>query len=79
MMYEQMKNVDIRSIDPAELVDIQDIQIDPSMPREERLQNFIHQVKNPYCFRVGKIAVKVGFAQDGTTLEDRLENLIAKL
>lgn len=79
MTHEQMKNADIRTIDTTELVDINGIQIDPDLSREDRLHDFIQQVKNPYCFRVGKVAVKLGFAQDGTSLEDRLESLVSKL
>lgn len=76
---EQMKNVDISTVDPAELVDIREIQIDEQKTREERLRDFVMQVKNPYCFRVGKGAVKLTFPEVGATLEDRLQNLMTKL
>lgn len=74
-----MKNVDIRAVDPAELVDIREIQINPRQSREERIRDFVRQVKNPYCFRVGGVAVKVSFTEGGATLEDRLESLMMKL
>lgn len=76
---EQMKNVDISTVDLAELVDIREIQIDQQKTREERLRDFVLQVKNPYCFRVGKVAVKLTFSECGATLEDRLQNLMTKL
>jgi len=76
---EQMKNVDISTVDPAKLVDIREIQIDEQKTREERLRDFVMQVKNPYCFRVGKVAVKLTFPEAGATLEDRLQNLMTKL
>lgn len=76
---EQMKNVDISTVDPAELVDIHEIQIDQQKTHEERLRDFVLQVKNPYCFRVGKVAVKLTFPECGATLEDRLQNLMTKL
>lgn len=79
MALKHMKNVDIRTVDPAGLVDIRDIQVDPDLPREERMRDFIRQVKNPYCFRVGDTAVKVSYAEGGATLEDRLESLMMKL
>lgn len=79
MTLEQMKNVDIRAVDPDGLVDIRDIQINPGQSREERIRDFVRQIGNPYCFRVGKVAVKVSFAEDGATLEDRLESLMMKL
>ena len=76
---EQMKNVDISTVDPAELVDIREIQIDQQKTREERLRDFVLQVKNPYCFRVGKVAVKLTFPECRATLEDRRQNLMTKL
>lgn len=79
MTLEQMKNVDIRNLDPDGLVDIREIEVNPSQSREERMRDFVRQVGNPYCFRVGKVAVKVSFAEGGATLEDRLESLMMKL
>lgn len=79
MALECMKNVDIRTVDPAGLVDILKIKTDPNQSREERVREFVQQVKNPYCFRVGKVAVKLTFPECGTTLEDRLQNLMMKL
>jgi len=76
---EKMKNVDISTVDLAELVDIREIQIDQKKTREERLRDFVLQVKNPYCFRVGKVAVKLTFPECGASLEDRLQNLMTKL
>ena len=76
---EQMKNVNICTVDLAELVDIREIQIDQQKTREERLRDFVLQVKNPYCFRVGKVVVKLTFPECGATLEDRLQNLMTKL
>lgn len=79
MTLDQMKNVDIRAVDPDSLIDIRDIQVNPGRPREERIRDFVRQAGNPYCFRVGKVAVKVSFAEGGATLEDRLESLMMKL
>ena len=40
-----------KSID--ELVDIRDVKLDSSLGQAERIQSFLQQIKNPYCFRVG--------------------------
>jgi len=79
MTLEQMKNVDIRTVDLASLTDIRDIQVNPGQSKEERMRDFVRQIGNPYCFRVGNVAVKVSFAEGGATLEDRLESLMMKL
>lgn len=76
---EQMKNIDIRSIDPASLVDIRDVSVNTGLPREERMLNYLKQIKNPYCFKCGKTIVKIGFADTEATLEDRLEKYFLSL
>jgi hypothetical protein len=45
----------------------------------ERIKDFIRQIKNPYCYRVGKTIVKVSYAEDGDSFEDRLESLLMKM
>ena len=70
--FEALKKVDVRTVDPEELVDIREIKIDRELPREQRMAEFVRQVKNPYCFKVGKVAVSVGFSNDGVTFEQRM-------
>jgi hypothetical protein len=69
---EQMKNIDVRTVDPDTLVDIRGVCIDPKLPKAERVKQYISQVKNPYCYRYGKFIVKNSFARDGETLESIL-------
>lgn len=76
---EQMQSVDIRTVDKDSLRDIGDVQIDKSLPREQRLLEFIKQIGNPYCYRCGKAVVKVSFADTDMTLEDRLEHYLKTL
>ena len=79
MSIEEMKSVDIRTVDPETLVDIASVRLDNEQPRNERIRSFLEQIKNPYCYRVGKIVVKVSFADTDVTLEDRLEHYIRGL
>ena len=77
-MYEQMKDIDIRSVDPATVLDIRDIRVDPSLPPAERIREAARQMNgNPLLYRCGGILVKTSFA--GTrplqaVLEDCLEH-----
>ena len=57
---ETLKQVDVREVDLDSLVDIREIKLDQNLPRTQRIVEFIQQVKNPYCFRVGNVAVSVG-------------------
>lgn len=77
--FEQMKNVDIQTVNRDSLVDINDVKIDKNLPREQRLVEFIRQIHNPYCYRCGKVVVKVSFAETDITLEDRLEHYLKTL
>ena len=79
MSIEDMKNVDVRTVDPATLVDIIEIKIDESMSKEERIKEYLRQVKNPYCFRVGDMVVKCSYSNDGVTIKDRFEQLVRTL
>lgn len=76
---EQLKNVDIRTVDPNTLVDLRDVIINPDLPREERLLDFVRQIKNPYCYKYGKAVIKIGYEDTETTLEDRLESYFLSL
>jgi len=79
MTLEQMKNIDIRTVNPDDLVDLHDVITNPDKPRDERMKDYIRQIKNPYCYTIGKVAVKVSYSENGGTLEDRLESLLMKL
>lgn len=70
--FGDMQNIDIRTVNPATLRDIEDVTIDTNQPKAERLKSYIEQIGNPYCYRHGKYVVKVSFANTGKTLEDCL-------
>ena len=69
---EAMENIDIRTVDPETLRDIRDVKINANLPKQERILDFIHQIRNPYCYRHGKYIVKVGFTDTDVTLEQRM-------
>lgn len=75
---EEMKNVDIRTVDRDDLVDIRDVVIDRSLPKEERIKSFIKQVGNPYCYKCGDVVVKTSFNEDpnAPSLEDCMYSYI---
>ncbi len=79
MDFKQMRNVDVRTVERESLADISKIHIDTRMPREQRLADFVRQIGNPYCYRCGKVVVKVSFAETNATLEDRLEHYLKTL
>lgn len=76
MTLEEMKAVDIRTVDPETLVDIRDVHIDTSLPKEARMRSFLKQIKNPYVFKYKDVVIKTSFANNGLTIEDCLEDYI---
>ncbi len=80
-MYEELKNIDISQISLDELVDIRDINIDENLTKEEKIKQYIEQIKNPYCYKYGDIKIKVVYNEDANakTLEECLEEYIKNL
>lgn len=73
---QEMAAVDIRNVDKSTLVDLDDVEIHTELPLEERIADYIRQVKNPYCHISNGMIVKISFAgQD--TLEACLSRCIS--
>ena len=76
---ERMRNMDVREVDPSTVPDINDIQIDTSLPPVERMTSVLQQMNgNPYFYRSGNLLVKTTFkgnARLQTILEDCLKKL----
>ena len=63
----------------SELVDIRDVVIDKSLPLEERVRSYVEQIKDPYCFRVGNVVVRVSYAGKDKSLTDSFTSMIASM
>lgn len=79
MTLEEMNNVDPRTVNIDDLDDLRDVKIDPKLPKEERIRSYIEQIKNPYCYRVGKTIVKISFMDTDVTIEDRIHQYLSGL
>lgn len=62
--------------DTSALVDIKDVSVDKNLTKEERITEFIRQIKNPYCFKCGKFTVRAQFSESGVSLEDCLKQIL---
>ena len=56
-----MKETTSMNTDTVSLVDIRDVSVDKNLTREERVAEFVRQIKNPYCFRCGRFTVPVSY------------------
>lgn len=76
--YERLRDMDIRTVDPSDVVDISEIVIDLDLPPERRAAELVRQMKgNPFVYRCGDVLVKTSFA--GTEpLQSILEECLEK-
>ncbi len=71
-----LKTLDIRTIQPESLEDIEQVVINTDLPPEERVKEFLEQIKNPYFFRCGSLIVQVEYSDTGKTINDCLKEYI---
>ncbi len=58
-----------------ELVDIRNVSVDRSLPREKRIAEYLRQIKDPRHYLCGEFIVTADFATNGATIEDCLRGL----
>lgn len=75
---EEMRRVNIGAVAADTLADVSGLRFDSTLPRKERLAQFLSRTVNPYCFCVGGVGVKIEFAEDGPTLQDTLANFLIR-
>ncbi len=75
----EMKSVDVRTIDPNTLQDIRDVKIDSSRTTEQKMVDYLKQIKNPYCYKHGKYVIKITYTEGGGSLNERLESYLRSL
>ena len=63
----------------SDLVDIRDVVIDKSLTLEERVRSYVEQIKDPYCFKVGDVVVRVSYADKDKSLTDSFTSMIASM
>ena len=71
-----MQEVDVRTVNREALRDIRDVEINASLPKGERILDFIRPIGNPYCYRHGDYVVKISFTDTDVTLEERMLSYI---
>ena len=69
---ETLARIPIQEMDPKDLSDLLDVKITGETPAQ-RLESYFSQVANPYCFRVGKIPVRISYNADEKPLEEKLK------
>lgn len=62
-----------------ELVDVSSLTFDNTIPRERRAAALIGKIKNPYCFRVGEVGVKLEFPEEAPTFQEAFDSCLLRL
>ena len=68
---ERLRSVNPDEVNRSELVDIQDIVVKSQLPKEERIADFIQNIKNPYLCKCGNMVVQSVFEETDITLIER--------
>lgn len=70
---ESLKAIDPQMVDKTTLIDIRDVSVNEELSKEERIIDFIKQIKNPYLCKCGNIVVQSVFTDNDVTLTERLQ------
>lgn len=72
---EELKKVDVRTVDISDLEDIENIEIDSSLSPRERWMDFAEKIKNPFCFICNGMVVKISYSEAKESLENKMVQL----
>lgn len=75
---DELRRVDIRTVDREALADVRGVALDTSLPKTERIARYLEQVDNPYCFRMGDMVIKLEFADNGPPLQDVIASFLVR-
>lgn len=74
----QHSGVDLSNISREDLTDVSGLVLDTSVPLEQRSEQILQKIKDPYCFCVGDIGVKLEFTENGPSLQACLTDLLKR-
>ena len=81
MKIEELKNfkhIPEEEFDRDSLVDISTIDVRCDLPPNERMEQVLEKMKNPFAFKVGKYVVKTTFDyEEGCTIGDCVDALLS--
>ena len=77
-LLKELSEVDIETVNKNDLVDANQIILDYDIPEEKRVGYLLDQLKNPYCFRVGEITVKIGFNENEKSFEEAFLSILKR-
>jgi len=76
---DRYKNIKLEDINPDDVDEISDIKIDRKKSSDERILDFLTEVKNPYVFKVNGKLVRMSFSENGPTADECLTRVLENL
>lgn len=78
--FKKLRSVDVTTVNPDELVDIREVQIDNNLDDVSKIMDYIEKIKNPYVFRYDDYVIKLEFDNESEiTLQEVIEELVKKV
>lgn len=72
-LLEDMSHIKIKDVVPDLLQDILTVEVSGETA-SQRLESYLDQVGNPYCFRVGTTPVRISFKSCEETLDKKIKS-----
>ncbi len=76
---QMMSSMDITQVEHSALVDITNVHIDSALPVVKKMQSYLEQIGNPYCFLCDGTPVKIRFVSKEKTLKQALSQYFLSL
>ena len=70
------KQTEMNHLSESGLVDIRDVHVNTALPREQRIAEFVRQIRNPYLFKCDRFTVHIAFTSNNRTLEECIAGII---
>ena len=74
----QLANVNVATVNKEDLIDVSGFTFDNTVPQEQRAMRILEILKNPYCFRMGDMGVKLEFSEDAPSLQDLFTDFLKR-
>ena len=72
-LLEDMSHIKIKDVAPDLLQDILTVEVS-GKTASQRLESYLDQVGNPYCFKVGNTPVRISFKSCEETLDQKIKS-----
>lgn len=76
---KRLSETDIEKAERCNLINVEKIMIDSSVPVVKRVLDYIEQLKNPYCFLCGDTPVKACFSESNVDLGKKIVRYFSAL